>query len=185
MPAAGYGMTVEEYRAKSHEGDRTQLIDGVVVVTESKPIHGLAQGALIFALGEWVGAGTGRGMVLPPVNVALTDRDSYGPDVVWFSEDHVPDDLTQDPERVPDLVVEVRSPSTWRFDIGRKRYVYETHGVPELWLVDPYEQMVTVCRRTDPRAPTFDIELPLGPSDLLRSPQLPGFQLPIESLFTR
>ena len=37
---------------------------------------------------------------------------------------------------MPDIAVEVRSPSTWRYDIGAKKSGYERRGLPELWLVD-------------------------------------------------
>ena len=37
----------------------------------------------------------------------------------------------------PDLVVEILSRSTGRYDRGHKRDVYEKHGVREYWIVDP------------------------------------------------
>jgi len=37
----------------------------------------------------------------------------------------------------PDMVVEIFSPSSKRFDIIEKRYKYEQAGVKEYWLVDP------------------------------------------------
>jgi hypothetical protein len=39
-------------------------------------------------------------------------------------------------ESLPDLAVEVRSPSTWRYDVGKKKATYERGGLPELWPVD-------------------------------------------------
>jgi Uma2 family endonuclease len=45
------------------------------------------------------------------------------------------------------MVVEVRSPTTWRYDIGRKRELDERHGVRELWLAD------TAGRTARPPAP--------------------------------
>jgi Uma2 family endonuclease len=184
MSAPAYGMTVEEYRQVSVEGDRTQLIDGVMVVNNPKPIHQFVQVRLIGALSTWTDALPGRGLALTPIDVELTERDLYGPDVVWIAEDRLPATLMEPFTDVPDLIAEIRSPSTWRFDIGRKRLVYEAGGLPELWLVDPYEEIVTVCR-TDPDAPTFDVELRLELGDTLRSPQLPGFELALERIFRR
>jgi Uma2 family endonuclease len=66
------------------------------------------------------------------------------PDVLWFAGPPALDG--SGPRRDPDLVVEVRSPSTWRYDLGRKRELYVEHGVPELWLVDTVARRVLVHR---------------------------------------
>ena len=42
----------------------------------------------------------------------------------------------------PDLVVEVLSPGTARYDKGHKKSVYEHHGVREYWIVSPVERSV-------------------------------------------
>jgi len=38
---------------------------------------------------------------------------------------------------VPELAVEILSPSTAAIDRGRKRRLYARYGVPYLWFVDP------------------------------------------------
>jgi Uma2 family endonuclease len=81
------------------------------------------------------------------------------------------------------LVVEVRSPGTWRFDVGRKRDVYEQVGVRELWLVDTPASTVLVFRRTTPESVGFDDDAELGPGETLASPLLSGFRLPVDELF--
>ena len=45
---------------------------------------------------------------------------------------------------VPDLVVEVLSPSTAKNDIGEKKEVYEKHGVKEYWIVSPIARSIEV-----------------------------------------
>lgn len=37
----------------------------------------------------------------------------------------------------PDLVIEILSPSTAKYDKNQKKVVYERHGVKEYWIVDP------------------------------------------------
>lgn len=48
---------------------------------------------------------------------------------------------------VPDLVVEILSPSTARRDRTEKREIYAQNGVGEYWLVDPLHREVGVLRR--------------------------------------
>lgn len=62
---------------------------------------------------------------------------------------------------------------------------YEAGGLPELWLVDDAARTVLVYRRSAPRSPRFDVALELGEGTALTSPQLPGFELPIDRLFER
>ena len=67
------------------------------------------------------------------------------------SEEYQPDGMVVcNPEKVrdkgvfgaPDLVVEVLSPNTGRYDRGHKKDVYELHGVREYWIVSPGDRSV-------------------------------------------
>ena len=68
------------------------------------------------------------------------DKEEYQPDgmVVCDPEKVRPDGV----HGAPDLVVEVLSPGTGRYDRGRKKIIYEKHGVREYWIVDPESQSV-------------------------------------------
>jgi Uma2 family endonuclease len=133
----------------------------------------------------WMEEGPDRGQCGIPVDVRINDRNVYAPDVWWCSEANAPglDDIRL-PD-VPDLAVEVLSPSTRRYDLGVKRARYDEQGVPELWIVDPtVTGGVAACllRRSGPGVPAFDVERRLGPGSLLESPQLPGFSLALAVL---
>ena len=118
-----------------------------------------------------------------PTDVRIDHHNVYAPDLLWFSAGRVPGDLDAYPEHLPDLCVEIRSASTWRYDIGAKKRVYETAGLPELWLVDHAADEVLVYRRSSSEARTFDVALELGAGERLTSPQLPGFALSLDELF--
>lgn len=178
-------MTAKRYYDVTVEGDRKQLVDGRIVVNEPKAIHGLLQFRLAVALGNWVEQGEGRGFALMPTDVRMDEYNVYGPDLLWFREGRVPADLDAYPEHVPDLCVEIRSPSTWRYDVGAKKRVYEEGGLAELWLLDDAAETVLVYRRSGAEVPTFDVALELGRGEVLGSPLLPGFALPVDGLFAR
>jgi hypothetical protein len=63
--------------------------------------------------------------------------------------------------------------------------VTEPKTIHELWLVDDAADTVLVYRRSKPGARTFDVALELVPGDVLDSPGLPGFALPLDELFRR
>ena len=125
--------------------------------------------------------GADRGFACLPLDIKLDEYNVYGPDVLWYAKGRAPAAHGSRPYPPPDLVVEVRSPSTWRHDIGPKKSGYEAAGVRELWLVD--FTSVLVFRRSEPKRPDFDVTLELTPEETLTSPLLPGFALPLAGLY--
>jgi len=161
------------------------LVDGEVVVNDPAPLHQYVRDDLAGALRDWSRAAPGRGRVISPLDVKLDDRNVFVPDILWYAEGRAPARDAKPPSPMPDLAVEVRSPSTWRFDIGAKRAGYERHGLPELWLCDTAAETLLVFRRSRRDGPSFDVALELGREQRLESPLLPGFALELAELFPR
>jgi Uma2 family endonuclease len=176
-------MTADEYLLLPYDGRRTQLVAGEVVLDAPAWTHQFVCTDLLFALVTWTRAEAGRGVAILPVDVRLDDRNVYNPDILWYGEERAPRRGDSRPYPIPDIAVEVRSPSTWRYDVGVKKSVYEQRALPELWLVDPRAQTVLVFRRSRPRAAGFDVALELERDELLTSAQLPGFALALGELF--
>jgi len=80
---------------------------------------------------------------------------------------------------VPDLVVEVLSPSTARRDRVEKKKIYEQCGVDEYWLVDPRRREVSIFTR---EAADFGAAKVFR-SGALTSRVMPELDLCIEELF--
>ncbi len=82
-------------------------------------------------------------------------------------------------ETPPILVVEVVSPSTRKTDYRSKRTEYAVLEIPEYWIVDPDEQIVTICILIDSfyDANTFQNE------ELIISPTFPSLKLTPKQLF--
>ena len=181
--ATGHRLTADEFLARDDWPRGTQLVEGEVVVNQPALPHQLLVGRCFARLLAWTEAAPGRGLACLSVDVRVTPANVYGPDVWWVSEERRPPSGQLALVGVPDLVVEVRSPSTWRFDIGVKRLRYEEAGVAELWLVDTSAASVLVYRRSVPEAPGFDVALELEVGDRLASPLLDGFALDLEPFF--
>ena len=178
-------MTAAEFLAlpEDETGRRWELIDGELVMSEPSWTHSDSQGCVYSALRQWIAGDRGSGAVGLPLDVRFGGRDVYCPDVVWYREARAPERGDQAPYPVPDLAVEVRSPSTWRYDVGVKKANYERHGVAELWLIDTAADVVIVFRRAAPAAPDFDVSVELGADEALTSPLLPGFSLAVAEIF--
>ena len=182
MPVAAH-MTADEYLALNREDRRSQLVDGEIVVDEPLPLHQSVLHDLFLAVGDWIRAAPGRGRAWLPLDVRLDDRNVFAPDLLWYAESRGPGRHDGRPSPIPDLAIEVRSPSTWRYDVGAKLRGYERHGLPELWLVDTAADTVLVFRRSAPAAPSFDVSLELVRGDVLTSAAMPGFALALDALF--
>ena len=185
MPVAER-MTAAKFLALPvpERGRPWNLVDGEVVVNEPTRLHAGALGALHLALGSWTeGEEAARGEASLAVDVELDGRNVFAPDLLWWAEGRVPPRDARPPYPMPDIAVEVRSPATWRYDIGEKKAGYERHGLPELWLLDTVADRVRVLRRSHPGGPRFDVEFDLGSEKTLTSPLLPGFELPLAGVF--
>jgi Uma2 family endonuclease len=173
-------ITADEFLAHLNEDEFAELIDGERVVSSPSIRHQQVVMTIGVELTLWIRAG-GRGAVLLGVGARLSDYDLFIPDVSWVAELPDRDGVLHGP---PGLAVEVRSPSTWRYDIGIKKRTYERAGLRELWLVDPPASTVRILRRSQPDAPEFDVSLELTTGDRLATPLLPGFALDLGELFT-
>jgi len=178
-------MTAQEYLAQPVREDRRRvnLVEGEVIVNEPRWFHERHQENILFALSAWSRARPGRGRAALPLDIGLDERNVFAPDVIWYAEGRSPALHDDPPYPVPDIAVEVRSPSTWRYDIGAKKAAYERHGLPELWLIDTAADELLVFRRSGPAISTFDVSLELEREDTLTSPLLPGFALALAELF--
>ena len=80
-------------------------------------------------------------------------------------------------EGIPVLAVEMISPSDTQEDINEKTELYLTCGVAVVWIVNPYDQTVTVYK---PKAEPvlFNVQQPLD-----GNPELPGFRVRVAEIF--
>lgn len=178
-------MTRAEFLALPEKDDARiyELIDGEVVVADPNREHQMVAAELLFALRSWTGVPGERGIATLTLDTAVGEEDVLIPDLQWFAPGReLPDPRTR-PVPLGDLVVEIRSPSTWYRDIGVKLALYEAEGAQELWLVDPIARTVDCLRRSTPAASSLDTGASLGEDDDLTSPLLDGFAVRVGDLF--
>jgi Uma2 family endonuclease len=144
------GYTIEDWQ--TWDG-RWELIHGVPYAMTPSPsadhqrLSFKLQKAIDAALEEAKRkAGGGSCEILSaPLDMFLPGEQSvYQPDLVVVCD---PAKITRRGiEGVPDLVVEILSPSTASKDMAKKRWAYEAAGIPEYLVVDPDEQYGLLLR---------------------------------------
>jgi Uma2 family endonuclease len=113
---------------------RHELVFGRLYVTPSPfPWHQVVSEVLGQLLGRIANAADGL-LFHAPLDVVLADHSVVQPDLIYFATARLP--IGNRIEVAPDLVVEILSPSTARFDRTKKRNLYAFFGVKEYWLVD-------------------------------------------------
>jgi Uma2 family endonuclease len=178
-------LTADEYLATGDERPRfTELINGEVIVNSPTLRHQRLSARIRYLIAVWCDAAPDRGESPDTVDAKLDTGNVFAADVIWLSSARTPKGDVPNLDGPPDLAVEVRSPSTWRFDVGTKRLTYERAGLPELWLVDSASNTILVYRRSSPTNPTFDVALEVGAGEQLTTPMMPDFVLDVGALFT-
>ncbi|MDP9406087.1 MAG: Uma2 family endonuclease [Actinomycetota bacterium] len=177
-PAPRY--TYDDLERFPDDNLRRELIGGELIVTPApRPSHQEIADELTYRLRAYTKTHGGRANSAP-LDVVFAPADVVEPDVVFLTAQRLHLVGERYIEGPPDVVVEVSSPSTRHLELVRKRDLYERYGVAEYWYVDLDAERIAVHRLTGDRYadPTF---VPRG--DVLESPLLPGFSLPVAELF--
>jgi Uma2 family endonuclease len=102
------------------------------------------------------------------------------PDLLFISEKQKEIITDNGVEGVPDLVVEILSPSSMRFDRGGKMKLYKNHKVQEYWIVDPKNQSIEIYVNENNEYELFSFAVESGK---VESKVLQKFTLAVEQIF--
>jgi Uma2 family endonuclease len=173
-------ITYDDLCLLPSDGNRYELFDGEAYVSPS-PFHEHQELVLRLAI-EFRQAIQDRSRVfVAPLDVVLDRATAVQPDLVLVCEENL--GILQGVIRgVPDLVVEVLSPSTEAMDRGLKMETYARHGIGEYWIVDGGRSAVEIYR-LDAAAGVYRLVGTGRPGDRATSPLLPGLAVNIAALF--
>lgn len=176
--------TYEDYLRLPDDGRRYEILRGVLYVTAApNPIHQIALRNLVRQLVLFLDRNPLGEFFLSPTDLILPDglTAPVQPDLFYVRGEQWKGTITSRyMDGVPDLVVEVLSPSTRRYDRNTKLGVYAQAGVSEYWLADPLARTFEVLVLRDGTYVPF-AELSHG--DRLRSEVIPGFEPSLETIF--
>lgn len=134
-------LSLPESPARRHE-----VLDGRLYVTAAPRVNHQRVARDLCAMMHAIAREHDVGEVfVGPVAVYVHDEMVFMPDLAFVRSDRM---QIVDPEGdihgLPDLIVEVLTPSTRSYDRNLKRKYYMDSGLPELWLVDIQARAVEV-----------------------------------------
>jgi Uma2 family endonuclease len=176
-------LTYEDYLLFPEDGKRHEILDGEHYVTAAPfPKHQRILGEIFFWVRSFLQEHRLGQVYLAPTDVLLSKHDVVQPDLVFISNKRLTILTEKNVQGAPDLHIEVLSDSTRRMDEGIKLARYERCGVREYWVFDPARNEARVYRRSGEHLRKEE-ELSAAAGDLLRSPLLPGLEIPLAEIF--
>ena len=174
-PRLNYLILLEE------DEDRLELMDGELVRTPSPDMdHQEVAADLGTSLSMFVREHDLGRVYFASTDVMFSDADVAQPDLLYISKERQHIRTPANIQGAPDLIVEILSPSSARWDWGYKRELYARHGVREYWIVDPTNHLVTVMELQDGK---LEIDQTVIADKTARSSVLEGFEIDLAEIF--
>ena len=163
------------------EDRRYEIVDGELLLTPAPtPYHQTVAMRLGFLLHAFVERERLGQIFIAPCDVVLSRFDVLQPDVFFISAARISIVGDKYIQEAPDLVVEVLSPSTADRDQVAKAKQYARFGVAEMWIADPESRAIEVFVNS-PEG--FRRDAVYDGADVLRSPIIPGLEIPLDRIF--
>ena len=125
-----------------------EVIEGEKFMSPTANIkHGGIVVSLVATIGTYVRKNKLGYIFADNIDVNFPDGNNFRPDFIFVSAENggiVKKNIKGRIRGVPDFVVEIFSKSTMRRDVTIKKDVYESNGVKEYWIIDPWKESITV-----------------------------------------
>ena len=176
-------LTYEDYVLIPEDGQRHEIIDGEHYVSPAPSVpHQDLVVELTIRVGGFVKAHRLGRFLVAPTDVLLSIYDVVQPDLFFISSERAAIAQEKNVQGAPDLVIEILSKGTLQLDRGPKLKAYERWGVREYWMFDRFQRGVLPWKRSG-RSLRPQPFLSAAAGDVLTSPLLPGFELPLAEIF--
>jgi Uma2 family endonuclease len=173
--------TYSHYAALPDDGNRYEIIDGVLYMAPSPDAaHQHITLWISIHLALYVEETNQSGNVFTaPLDVKLFQDTVVQPDVLVILNEHK-ERISKHVIGAPDLVVEVLSSRTERYDRQQKQHIYACAGVAEYWIVDPTKKDVEVLVLEGENYLSTAI---FSGNQILQSKLLPDFSIQVKQFF--
>jgi Uma2 family endonuclease len=170
-----------------NEDERCELLDGeIVMMAPPARVHQDISRNLFLQISDYL-KGKPCKAYYAPFSVRLNPAADLSDDTV-FEPDIV---VVCDPSKLdkrgcngaPDLIIEIISPSTARYDRLVKFHRYQKAGVREYWIVDPETKSVQVCLLDPDKNPGSYLVYMYSDTDTVSVQVLAGCKIDLNGVF--
>ena len=145
IPEGKIVLTYEDYVLLPNDRNRYEILEGELTATPAPSTKHQSVSANLFKLLSRHIDNRNLGKLLyAPIDLILASTSVLQPDLVFVAKDRQRIITDKAIEGVPDLVIEILSPSTSRTDRVTKAQIYARHSVPAYWIVDPDEELIEI-----------------------------------------
>ncbi len=176
-------ITRHEYASIPVGAPNYQLIEGDLIMAPAPgSFHQDIVSNLNFLFREYLRAHPVGKICIAPYDVHLSDINVFQPDLFFIRKENLSIIEDHGVEGAPDLVIEILSKSSVKYDLGPKRSVYARTGVEELWIIDPAKRTLALYRlpeNADTPAATYRAK------QKFTSTLLPGLTIDLAAVFAK
>jgi len=142
-------LTYQDLLEMPNDGKRYELIEGEVYMAPAPNTkHQRAVARFHRGMADLVENRNLGEVFFAPFDVVFDERNVCQPDLLFIRKERLSILTDANVWGAPDLVVEVLSPGTARYDCETKLQVYARAGVPELWYADTKTETVEILNLT-------------------------------------
>ena len=174
--------TVDDFLQLEESNTPCELIKGELVISPSPSPHhqDVASNLNDFLKAE--AKKTGGKAFFSPIDLYIDRKNVFQPGLVYISAEKKSIITKRGIEGVPDLIVEIISPTNIFTDRNRKKKVYQQIGVREYWIVDPANHTLEIYKhdQADPDTP----HVYLVKEGEVSSSVLPDLKFDLKEIFT-
>lgn len=174
--------TEEELLALPTDGNKHEVIKGVLVESPTGIEHEDIGVRIILALGAFVKAHKLGIVVGSSAGFLMSNRNFLSPDVSFIAKERL-EGYKRPPKKffdgAPDLAIEVLSPSDTVEALHDKIVDYFANGSKLVWVINPEERIALVYHSAQPD------QLLRSKEELSGEDIVPGFSLPVYELFAK
>lgn len=172
--------TYEDYAQMSDDGNRYELVDGVLQMMTPAP--GTKHQQILRRLTKHFEQDCSQNgeFFFAPIDVIFSPDNTRQPDFVFITNERLGIVTERGIEGSPDLLVEILSPSTAQNDKTTKRDAYERFGVKEYWIIDPAYELLEQFVLTEHK---YILHRIYKPDEMVASPFFTCIRISVHALF--